>query len=197
MCLTAASAAPLPASRPTVALGVCIGPRAMGIAITTREQLIRAQTVTLHRVPLASRGAYVLGVLWRLAQAYGPRRIALVDRGGAQHTDPFLRRIWTWRQQAVALGSVIAIRYTAAEVRVAQVGDRGRPTTRSLGQVLGARFPEIARRLRLDDPAFTPPAWAARARLRTDRERYFARTLLALGGALHDLDEELRGRLIS
>ena len=196
MRLTAPSTSTRAASRPKVALGVCIGTRAMGIAITTREQLVRAHTVTLHRLPAASRAAYVVGVLRRLVQAYGPRRIALVDRGDAR-TTAFVRRIWSLRRKAMARGNVVATRYTAAEIRVAQVGDHARPTTRNLGHVLGERFPEIARRLRLDGPATAQPVWSTRARLRTDRERYFARTLLALGGALHDLDEELKASFIS
>lgn len=195
MCLTEVDTPGREALRPNVALGVCVGTRAMGIAIATREHLVRAHTVTLHRLPPASRAEYVIGVLWRLAQDYGASRLALVDVA-APRTDRFVRQLWRWPVRVVRLGAVVATRYTAEEVRASHVEAGLRPTNRALGASLAERFPEIAVRLRLGDPKTALPSWWTRAPVRTDRERYVLRMLLALGGALHDLDQEVIARLV-
>ncbi|MDP2314894.1 MAG: hypothetical protein Q8P41_18485 [Pseudomonadota bacterium] len=81
----------------------------------------------------------------------------------------------------------------ALTVRRAHVPDDQRPTNGSLIRAMTRRFPELA------DPTRSRPS-SVPCVVRvfpTSRERRASRLFLAVGGAIHDLDETLKRQLVS
>lgn len=179
--------------RRDLALAVCLGNRTVGLALVTRERLLRAHAVTLHRVPGPKRAAYLTAVLSGLVDAYQPGRIVVVEPPSLSRC-PLAGCVRGWTERLVGAQERIATSYAAVLVRASQVGDRCRATNRNLASVLTDRFPEL-RTLLGPSANERTPRWSHRAPVRTPRERYCARVVLAIAGALHDLDADLKRRL--
>lgn len=180
-------------------LGVCLGNREIGVALATREYLVRAHVVTLRKQKPDERKGRAMAALQKLIADYGPNRIAVVAIPTAT-TTPLVTEIHAWLPTLPTPAVYARIQrmvtlYDADAVRRASVPDDLRPTNRQLAFALGERFPALSRHLPSVAVAADGEPLAGRVPQRTNRERYVVRLFLAVAGAMHDLDEDLRTRL--
>lgn len=185
--------------RPQLVLGVCLGHRDIGVALTTREHLVRTQVVGLRRHAPTSRASRAVTAIGNLLTAYEPSRIALVLIDAMTGSE-LVAQLDGWLRDHAALRGMTVAAYRADVVRTALVPEGTRPTNRDLAHTLAERHPELqplAPKPRPETIASENGSWTPRAPLPTPRERYFTRLFLAVGGALHDLDEELRARVLA
>lgn len=188
-------------ARSSLALGLCLGRRWVGLALVSREHLVRALVLNL-----ATTGSQ-RGRLRRFAaavgtylDAYGASRIAVVHRG--ELTDTPLTPERAWLAETASLRGVPLADYAADTIRQAHVpaGTR-RATTQTLAEALAERFPELASRTPAAEgvPGADKVPELARIgrRVISPRARYWSWMFLALGSALHDLDEDVKSRLFT
>lgn len=189
----------LPLARPALALGICLGARHAGLALATRERLVRASVANLGKRAVADRDERFAEAVSQLLDAYGVTRIALVSPRMVGPAPVAIARQAALLDALAGPRTVPVARYDADQLRVA-LGGGTRPSTRNLAEALAHRFPELASRAPSAEPipgADKVPGLATlRRRRRTPRARYWSRMFLALAGALHDLDEELKSRVL-
>lgn len=185
-----------PDALPRVALGICLGNRRTGVAVVTRDRLLRAYVIGLRRVPRRRRVAHLAAILRQLVARYDPCRIAFAQCAEVATTKLHTRLVVRLSRHPAADGLTLTT-FAATDVRVALLGAGARPTNRALAVAIAARFPELETHapepLPFDEPTNGP--WVARRAYPTPKDRYYARLFLAVAGALHDLEEELTSRL--
>ncbi|MFZ5479092.1 MAG: hypothetical protein ACOZNI_20145 [Myxococcota bacterium] len=183
-----------PDALPRVALGVCLGNRMVGVAVLTRERLLRAQVVGLRRLAREKRAGRLARVTRALTERFGPSRIAVVQLAGVRDDvvalDPEA-------VVAAATPTPTVTRYRAPDVRIALAQEGTHPTNRAVAHLLAERFPELARHAPEPAPSVEPTngPWVPRRKYPTPKDRYYVRLFLAVAVALHDLEEELKTRL--
>jgi hypothetical protein len=174
--------------KPTaVCLGLALTTRDLGLAVTSPNQLFATRVINLRKlVSDEARERRFAQVLDQALATYPVTRLAVVlperpspppPRVATQHT----RLVEVSRERALPLTTK-----TAQDVKTAFTDqDAPHASHRTLTAALVARFPELAAKA----PHLAPPAPGFRPRrLRTNKERYWSRMFLALGGALHALE---------
>ncbi len=193
----------MPISNPTLratetALGIAIGGREVGLAVVTREHLLAFEVKDLHK--LASREGKesrfrnaILAVLDRFQVS----RVALVAPPPMDAHRALVRAEEAWLAAEAAGRSLPLATHAAADVR-ARCVPPGRASNRALGEALAGEYPELWRSAASAEAVPGRDRVATlRRRIRTPRERYWARAFLALGAARRDLDLALLRRIDS
>lgn len=180
--------------RASLALGVCLGNRTTGLALATRERLLRAEVATVQGNDVEERADALTARIEGIVTAYTPSQIALVNMHAPAALGPLLAALRARLEALRATAEFSLTEYDALAVRRAYLPEEGvRPTNRSLVRAIAWRFPELA------DPTRSRPS-SVPCVVRvfpTSRERRASRLFLAVGGALHDLDEGLKRRIVS
>jgi hypothetical protein len=188
-----------PAVGSPVALGVCPGGRAVGLAIASREHLVRVYVLNLAKIPSdEGREQRFRTVLLRLLDAYGIARVAVVLR--TARSDPRVH-------QELAVLRALAFEHdlplgttTGGEVRRAfGPTETGRHANRAVASALVTRYPALRRAIRSDreDLARSLTLGLRRTSFPSPFERYWSRMFLALGAAVLDLEGAIQDEVTS
>jgi hypothetical protein len=177
------------AALPPVALGIVLGGRGVGLAVATRGSVLGFRVVDLHK----NHGPEAKEARFRNAVAgwidgHGVTRIAVVGPLRGEVHLPVVRDEAAWLvAEAQARGIALAFHDSGAlRERYAR---GGRPSNRAMGERLAAEFPELRGSAASSEPV--PGADRVpglRRRIRSEREKYYARAFLALAAAMADLD---------
>jgi hypothetical protein len=157
-------------------LGVSLGSRAVGFAVIRASTLLDYRVVNLRNIPgITLKEEAFHNALNRLLKTYNPGSLALCMKRGGVLLPMVALELHALEDLAKRRRLARKV-YGTDVVRAQLMLDLAHPTNRDLARHLTARFGIEDEHI---SAAFTDPA----PRVPTDRERYWARMVLALGVA--------------
>lgn len=191
---------PAGADRPIV-LGLYPGGREVGLAIATRDHLVRAYVLNLRKIPSPEgRERRFQQVLAKCLDAYGIARLAIVNRRRPSRTRAICRQMATMNTLARSRTIPVAY-YAACAAKRAVLGPEvARASNAAVAEALATRFPELKPKAPSSEAVpgadRIPELARIGRRFVTPRARYWSRMFLALTAAVHDLDVQATPPLI-
>lgn len=183
-------------------LGLTLSAREVGLAVVSREHLVRDGVMNLKKLPSdAGKERRFQQVMVGLLDEFRPGHLSIIRPPLPSQARPLIRTERLFLQTEAARRGIVFRELDPEEVKRTLVPRQARATLRELAAELARRFPELRPRSPLETQppgALHLPELADRTRrVRTDKERYWSRMFLALGGAVHTLEEDLKQRLLS
>lgn len=177
------------ASRPARALGVALGTRAAGLAVTTAEHVVHHQVLNLGKLTTQTgKEARFRQVLQDLLERHEPSMLALVSPAGQSVKRGLLCSLDLWLREEAGQRALPLHETTSDEVRRALVPPGEQPSGRRLAEALCKRFEGVRvlapSRESVPGAEYVPELALRGRRTRSSRELYWRPMFQALGSAV-------------
>lgn len=177
------------ASRPARALGVALGARAVGLAVTTAEHVVHHQVLNLGKLTTQTgKEARFRQVLQALLDRHEPSMLALVSPATQTVERGFLCSLDAWLREEAGRRTLLLRETTSDAVRRALVPPGEQPSGRRLAEALCAQFEGVRvlapSREKVPGAEYVPELALRGRRTRSSRELYWRPMFLALGSAV-------------
>lgn len=182
------------ASRPARTLGIRLGARAVGLAVTTVPHVVHFQVLNLCKLTSQTgKEARFRQVVQALLTRHAPARLLLVPADPGCADTPLVCALTTWLAQEAARCELDLRVVEASAVRQALCPPALRPSGRALAEALATRFEAVRHLAPSREPVpgvqYLPDLARRGRRTRSSRQLYWQPMFLALGAAVLGLED--------